>query len=141
VKNVAIEKSQETLVVERLQALGVALLSEWDVLVFIYRRLTTLGTGAQISRLIGHDKAETGAALDRLEELGLVQRSRDSRGTRLYKFSMPSEPSHNSCLLALMSLTQNRTGRLLLLKHLKRPRHEPGRRRNKNLHLVEGTRI
>lgn len=140
-KHVAMEKSQDVLVLERLQALGVALLSEWDALAFLYRHPASLSTAAHIARLVGYDKAEIRAALHRLEGLGLIQRSRDYHGIRLYQFSAPPEPSRHSCLLELMSLAQNRTGRLLLLKHLKRPGHEPRWGRSSGLRLIEGTRI
>ena len=135
-KNDAIEKSEDVLVLERLQALGVTLLSEWDTLVFLNHHGATLGTAAQIARLIGYNKAEIGAALHRLEALGLIQRSRDSQGIRLYHFSAPPEPSCYSCLLDLMSLAQNRMGRLLLLKNLKRPRQELRRSRDSGLRLA-----
>jgi predicted transcriptional regulator len=134
-KNITVEKSKDV-VLERLQALGVALLSEWDALAFLYSHAASLGTAAQIARFIGYDKAEIGAALQRLETLGLIQRSRDSQGIRLYQFSQPPEPSRHSCLLELMSLGQNRTGRLLLLKHLKRPSQELRRRRDSGLSLA-----
>jgi hypothetical protein len=133
---VAVERSQDVLVRESLQALGVALLSEWDTLAFLYHHAASLGTAAQIARLIGYDKAEIGVALSRLEALGLMQRSRVSEGIRIYQFSAPPEPSRRSCFLELMSLTQNRTGRLLLLKHLKCPRLEARRRRNSRLRLA-----
>jgi DNA-binding transcriptional ArsR family regulator len=135
-KNVALEKPEDVLVLERLQALGVTLLSEWDTLVFLYHHGASLGTAAQIARLIGYDKAEIGAALHRLEALGLIQRSRDSQGIRLYQFSAPPEPSCYSYLLELMGLVQNRTGRLLLLKNLKRPRQELRRSRDTGLRLA-----
>jgi len=38
----AVEESQDVLVPERLQALGVARLTEWDALVFLYRHGASL---------------------------------------------------------------------------------------------------
>jgi hypothetical protein len=114
----------------------VSLLSEWDTLTFLYRHAASLGAAARIAPLIGSDKAEVGAALHRLEALGLIQRSRDSQGIRVYKFSMPPEPSRRSSLLELMSLAQNRPGRVLLLKHLKRSRQEQRRIRKSGLRLA-----
>jgi DNA-binding MarR family transcriptional regulator len=115
------EISQDNLVLEHLQTLGVTLLSEWDALVFLYRHPASLGTAAQIARLIGHDQNSVGAALQSLETRGLIRRSRVYQGRRLYQFSKPQEPGRHSSLLALMSQAQNRMGRLRLLKHLKRP--------------------
>jgi predicted transcriptional regulator len=123
-KESAIKRAEDVLVVECLQALGVELLSEWDTLVFLYRRTASLGTAAQIARLIGYDKTEVAAALHKLADLGLLRRSRDSQGIRLYEFSAPPEPGCRSCLTELMSLAQDRSGRLLLLKHLKRALNE-----------------
>jgi hypothetical protein len=60
--------------------------------------------------------------------LGLIQRSRGSQGVRLYRISVPTDPSCYSCLMELMSLAENRDGRLLLLKHLPRESSRPSRR-------------
>jgi hypothetical protein len=134
--DMAIEELQDVPVLERLQVLGVELLPEWDALVFLYRHVASLCTAAQIAQLIGYDKAEIVAALRRLEGLGLLQRSRVSQGIRLYRFSAPAEPARQSSLLALINLGQNRAGRLLLLKHLKRSSPEPRRRRRSGLRLA-----
>lgn len=131
-----IEESQDILVLERLQALGVATLSEWDALAFLYHHAASLGTASQIALLIGYDKAEIAAALRRLEALGLIQRSRDCQGIRLYQFSIPPEPGRHSNLLELMSLVENRPGRMLLLRHLKTARQEPRGRRDRGLRLA-----
>jgi hypothetical protein len=133
---VALKESQDVLVPDRLQVLGVELLTEWDALVFLYRHAASLCTTAQIAQLIGYDKAEIGAALHKLESLGLLKRSRVSQGIRFYRFSAPLDPSRHSCLLELMDLGQNREGRLLLLKHLKRHGLEPRRRRDSGLSLA-----
>jgi hypothetical protein len=133
---VAVKESQDVLVPERLQALGLELLTEWDALVFLYRHVASLCTTAQIAPLIGYDRGEIAAALRKLEALGLIQRSRASQGIRFYRFSAPEEPSRHSCLVELMNLDQNREGRLLLLKHLKRPGLEPRVRRDSGLRLA-----
>lgn len=85
-------------VLERLRTLGVVLLSEWDTLVFLYNHAASLNTAAQIARLIGYDNSEVGAAMHRLESLGLIQRSRDSQGVRLYRYTEHQEISRQSCL-------------------------------------------
>ena len=48
----AVKESQDALVAERLQALGVELLTEWDALVFLYRHAASLCTTAQIAQLL-----------------------------------------------------------------------------------------
>jgi hypothetical protein len=131
-----VEKSQDIDPLERLRIIGVALLSEWDALAFLYHHPTSLCTAAQIARLIGHDKAEIGKALNRLEALGLIRRSRDSQGIRLYRFSGPEEPSRRSSLLELVSIAQTRYGRLLLLNHLKRQSYAARPTRHSGLRLA-----
>lgn len=132
----AAETSKDEMVLECLRALGLEFLTEWEALAFVYHHATSLCTAAQIARLIGYDKAETGAALQRLETLGLIQRSRVAQGIRFYRFAAPPEPLRHTCLMELMNLAQSRAGRLLLLKHLKRSRFEPRRRRDSGLRLA-----
>ena len=129
----AIEKPQDELVLECLQALGMTLVSEWETLAFVYRHAASLGTAAQIAQFIGYDKAEIAAALRSLEALGLIQRSRVSQGIRFYQLSEPLEPFRQSCLLELVSLAHNRAGRLLVIKHLKGPVQEQRQRRDSGL--------
>lgn len=130
------EQSQDELVIESLQTLGVAFLTEWDALVFVYQRATSLCTAAQIGKLIGYDKVETAGALQKLETLGLIERSRVTQGIRFYRVPPPEEPARRRCLLDLMSLTQDRAGRLLLLRNLKRSGSLLRRRRNYGLRLA-----
>lgn len=132
----ASEKSQDELVLESLQTLGVAFLTEWDVLTFVYQHATSLCTAAQIARLIGYDKVETAGALQKLETLGLIERSRVTQGIRFYRVPPPEDPLRRRCLLELMSLTQDRAGRLVLLRHLKRSGPALRRRRNYGLRLA-----
>ena len=136
IKKLMIGNSQNVPISEHLKAVGVALLSEWDTLTFLYHHANSLGTAAQIARFVGYDKAEIVSALHKLAVLGLIQRSRVSQGIRFYQFSAPPEPSRHTCLQELMSLAQSRTGRLQLLGHLKVPRPEPQLRRNSGLRLA-----
>ena len=50
-----------------LKSLGISLLSELDVLVFVHRRKTSLTSANQIAFLTGHDVAAVGIALGQLE--------------------------------------------------------------------------
>ena len=136
INRVAVEKFSANSVRECLQTLGISLVTEWDTLAFLYSYSASLGNPTQIAQLIGYDKAAIGAALHRLEELGLIHRSRASQGTRLYQFAEPSEPGRGSYLLKMMSLAQSRTGRLLLLEPLMRPPQERCRSRNSGLRLA-----
>jgi ribulose 1,5-bisphosphate carboxylase large subunit-like protein len=130
------EQSQDELVLESLQALGVAFLPEWDALTFVYQHGTSVCTAAQIARLIGYDKTETGAAVQTLEVWGFIKRSRATGGTRFYQLLEPADPVRHRCLMDLMSLAQRRAGRLLLLRHLKRSGYEARRRRSNGLCLA-----
>jgi DNA-binding MarR family transcriptional regulator len=130
------EREDVPAVPARLKALGVIYLSEWDVLTFLHRHAASLCTATQIATLVGYDKAEIGAALNRLEALGLIERSRISQGIRIYQFFEPAERARRSALIELMNLAQNRTGRLLLQKNLKSSRHESRRTRDSGLRLA-----
>jgi hypothetical protein len=114
------EKSNGFPVAERLEVLGISLLSEWDVLIYLYRHGTVLTSAAQIATFLGHDSAPVIAALDRLESLGFIVRSRGSQGVRLYRFSIPKDPARCSGFMELMILAEKRAGRLLLLQQLQR---------------------
>jgi biotin operon repressor len=110
----------DILVQRCLQSLGVSLLSDWDVLVFLYRHQASLTSADQIARLLGYSSKAVGQALDRLESQKLVLRSRFSQGVRFYQFV--SSEAHfvpEGCFRRLMRLAENRTGRLLLVKHLR----------------------
>jgi predicted transcriptional regulator len=129
-------KSQDELVVNSLQALGVNALAEWDALEFLFNHSATLATVAEIARLMGREKSEIGIVFRKLEALGLIQRSRISQGIRFYRFRAPPESSLNySCLLELISVAQDRAGRLLLLKHLRGHHTRPHRGRDSGLQL------
>jgi DNA-binding MarR family transcriptional regulator len=116
---VATEKSDIELIPERLQILGISLVSEWDVLTFVHRHGTSLGNAAQIARFIGYDSSATAAALRTLDARGLIERSRVSQGIRLYQISTSLDSSRRSCLLKLVNVAQDRAGRLLVIKNLR----------------------
>lgn len=103
---------------ELLDQLGVCARSEWDVLTFLHRHETSLTSAAQIAELLGHSSAAVSAALDRLITLELIQRSRGSRGIRLYRISVSPDSSRYSCFVELMKMAESREGRILLLQHL-----------------------
>ena len=122
-----------------LKTLGVESLCQWDVLVFLHRHLTCLVSAEDIARLLGHPTGEVVAALDSLEPLGLVERSRVDRGVRLYQFAAPGDPQPGDALDRLLTLAGSRAGRLLLSKKLRRgnpPKQDNGLLR---LHREEGS--
>ncbi|MGA8026746.1 MAG: helix-turn-helix domain-containing protein, partial [Bryobacteraceae bacterium] len=67
--------------------MGISLLSEWDVLAFSYRHGANLTSVEHIARLLGYGKAAVRSALDKLESLGLIRRSRASQGVRMHYFA------------------------------------------------------
>jgi hypothetical protein len=108
-----------------LEALGISLLSECDVLCFLYRRRVSLMGTQQIARLIGYESAVVLSALDRLRREKLVKRSRAVRGVRLYRILASRDAGRGRCLKELVSLSEGRVGRLLLTRLLKPVRLEP----------------
>ena len=68
-----------------LKSLGISLLSELDVLVFVHRRKTSLTSVKQIASLIGHDEAAVSSALGLLEREKLIEPSIASQGLRFYR--------------------------------------------------------
>jgi hypothetical protein len=104
---------------EWLTTLGVESLCQWDVLVFLYHHQTSLIGADHLARLLGYATEPIIAALDYLESLGFVGRSRVSQGARLYQFLAPSEPPRGNAFERLLSLHDHRAGRLALSKHMR----------------------
>jgi biotin operon repressor len=97
-----------------LKTVGIESLSQWDVLVFLYRHQSSLVSAEHIARFLGYATAEVVAALDSLESSGPVKRSRVSQGVRLYQLAAPAEPTRPDALERLMTLADSHTVRLLL---------------------------
>lgn len=104
---------------KNLEALHIRHLAEWDVLAFIYRHGTNLASADYIARLLGYGKAVVGAALDSLTSTGLVKRSRNSHGARLYQIAAVIPGDRGPYLEEMMKLTEGRRGRILLIAHLR----------------------
>jgi hypothetical protein len=102
-----------------LKSLGISLLSEWDVLVFVHRRKTSLTSVKQIASLIGHDQAAVSIALGKLERKKLIEPSIASQGLRFYRIRPQEDSGRQQCFRQLVSLSETRAGRLQLTKHLR----------------------
>jgi DNA-binding MarR family transcriptional regulator len=102
-----------------LNNLGITSLSQWDVLVFLYRHQTSLIGADFMARLLGYTNDPVVAALDVLEFLGLVERSRVSQIVRLYRFTMPSDPQRGEAWRRLLPFASHRAGRVRLSKRLR----------------------
>ena len=107
--------------------MGLSLLSEWDVLAFVRRHGPNLTRTDQIARLIGYENTVVDAALAQLEREKLIERSRPSQGVRLHRMLASTDAGRRRCLQKLVSLSENRAGRLLLAKLLKPLPSELGR--------------
>ncbi len=114
------EPSSEAEIEDCLRTLGIDLLCQWDVLVFLYRHQTTLVGAEYLSLLLGYATEPVVAALDVLEALGFVARSRVSQGARLYQFTVPPVTPRHEAFRRLAALSDHRTGRLLLSRKLRR---------------------
>jgi hypothetical protein len=110
-----------------LHTLGITSLCQWDVLIFLYRHQTSLVGADLIARFLGYANGPIVAALDVLEGLGLVTRSRVSLIARLYQLSVPSDPPQRDAWARLLDLASNRAGRVHLSTRLRGGEpHGPG---------------
>jgi MarR family len=116
------EKSLDSEIQECLTRLGIGSPVEWDVLAFVYRHQASLTNADQIGRMLGYPSTVVADALDHMEALKLMRRSRASQGVRLYRFGSEADlPSHN-CFQQLITLTETPAGRLVLIKRLRQLR-------------------
>ena len=102
-----------------LKTLGVESLCQWDVLVFLYRHQISLFGEEDLASLLGYASGPTVAALNVLESLRLVERSRVSQGMRLYRFTAPAEPERRDASERLFALANSRPSRVVLSKKLR----------------------
>jgi DNA-binding MarR family transcriptional regulator len=122
------EKPMELSLQNCLNGVGISLLSEWDVLIFVYRHGASLISADQIARLVGYPNGIVNDVLDRLEREKLIERSRLSHGVRFYRILASMDSRRWLCLQQLIDLTEYRTGRLQLAKRLKGPLSDSGRK-------------
>jgi DNA-binding MarR family transcriptional regulator len=102
-----------------LHTLGITSLCQWDVLVFLARHQTTLLGAASLARLLGYATEPMVAALDHLEALALVERSRVSQGARLYQCTVPRLAPRREAFAQLQALAGDRTGRVRITHQLR----------------------
>jgi DNA-binding MarR family transcriptional regulator len=113
------------------------------VFAFVRRHGASLAGAEQIARLVGYDRATVGSALEFLAGKGLVERSRNSNGVRMYRLSRlaPDDPRQR-CLQELNGEELKNAGhqrefRLQLIDHLSRNAKGNERRRGSGgLHLA-----
>jgi DNA-binding transcriptional ArsR family regulator len=124
-------------VVRHLSTLGLAHLAEWDVLAFVHHHGTSLASAEKIAALVGYTKTAVGSALEVLTTKGLVKRSRNSRGVRIYQSAdaIPGDPLQLA-LEDLLEVADDRQGRLLLITHLRQAARGKDLRERGGLHLA-----
>jgi hypothetical protein len=115
-------KSLDSEIKECLTRLGIGSPVEWDVLAFVYRHQASLTNADQIGRMLGYPSTVVADALDHMESLKLMRRSRASQGVRLYQFGSEADPPSHSCFQQLIKLTETPAGRLVLIKRLRQLR-------------------
>jgi hypothetical protein len=98
-----------------MTALGIRSIYEWDVLVFLYRHRTCILSAENIARLLGFPTGPVVLALEFLESVGLISRSRTAGGVRLYQLALPQEPRRVETLDRVMAQAGERAARLGLL--------------------------
>ena len=113
------ENSRDAEVEGWLKTLGIESLCQWDVLVFLNGHRISLFGAENFAPLLGYSSGPVAAALDFLESLGLVERSRVSQGVRLYRFIVPADPERGDALEQLFALANSRGGRVVLSKKLR----------------------
>ena len=104
---------------------------QWDALAFLHRHGTSLASAEQLSRLLGYRSDALCKALESLTASGLVVRSRNSRGLRLYRLA-----GSVAALDELIEMADDRQGRLLLIEQLGQRARDLDRRVQGGLHLA-----
>src|SRR5512140_3543922 len=105
-----------------LTRLEISAPAEWDVLAFVYQHQASLANADQIARLLGYPSTVVADALDHLQHLQLIGRSRASQGVRLYQFLPSKDSPYRKSFQQLITLANDPAGRSLLRKILRQPR-------------------
>jgi hypothetical protein len=101
------------------ETLGIETLGEWDVLTFLSRRGISLIPVERIASLLGTEGKLVEETIARLEIAGLIQRSEETHGVRLYRFLPPADAQRKDCFANLTTLADTRAGRLLLVRSIR----------------------
>jgi hypothetical protein len=108
-----------------LTGMGISSPIDWDVLVFVYQHQSSLTNAEQIAHMVGYPPTVVNDALENLESLKLLRRSRASSGASLYR-CVPSVADSVSYgyFRQLIAAVEDRTGRLGITKELRKARTE-----------------
>jgi hypothetical protein len=108
-----------------LHTLGIVSRCQWDVLVFLSRHQTTLLGAESLAQLLGYAPEPIVAAVECLESLALVARSRVSQGARLYQCIVPPTSPRGAAFARLQALADHHAGRVLMATQLRRADRPP----------------
>jgi DNA-binding MarR family transcriptional regulator len=103
-----------------LEGMGISLLSGGDVLGLVFHHGPTLTSSSQIAHLFRYESKVVDAALDRLERERIIERVILPEGECLHRMLVPANDRQRHCLQQLVSLSERRGGRRLLVE-LRRP--------------------
>jgi DNA-binding MarR family transcriptional regulator len=117
------EDSQDKLIKECLGCLGISSIYEWDALFFLHRHGATITHNGELARLVGYDNKAVGDALDKLQDRGLVARSRPNSRSELYQVSVNTHAQYKTSFQQLIRVATSREGRLILARQLKVASH------------------
>lgn len=125
-----------------LQSLGISSMRQWDVLVFLHRHDASLLGAEQIAKLLGYETADVLAALESLYAHHLLKQSRPSNGARLYQFCHGSlEDPLRHAFDGLMSLASSRSGRLDMVKFLRKTESRGSINQVNNVHWIRHSEV
>jgi hypothetical protein len=113
-----------------LHTLGVVSHCQWDVLVFLARHQTTLLGVESLAQLLGYAPELIVAAVEGLESLALVTRSRVSQGARLYECMVPPTSPCGVAFARLQALADHHAGQVLVATQLQRGDRPPAEARH-----------
>lgn len=102
-----------------LETLGINEICQLDVLVFLHHHRTALLSAEQMAGFMCHGSAAVVAALDHLESLRIVERSRLSQGARIYQVIPLPDGPRGRAFQELMALMESRAGRLAITEKLR----------------------
>ena len=103
-----------------LQSVGLESLCQLEVLTFFHRHPTSVLPASYLARLLGYPMEPVATVLDSLATLRLLEWSPQPRGACAYHVVVSPVPSRSEVLERLLSLSDSRSGRLLLGKHFER---------------------
>lgn len=101
-----------------LRSVGVESLCQLEVLSFLHHHPVCLLPPEYLARVLGYGMDPVVDALDWLSDQQLIKWSAQPGGGHSYQFIVPSVPSRTDALEQLLALSADRSGRLLLRKHL-----------------------